>query len=78
MRSSSEEDKSHEDKAAADSRAFHLWDLLNSNFGLWLLSAVFITAGGTALNRMVAEHETRQKEPDPATSKRIWQRETFV
>ncbi len=52
----------------AEKQKVALWQFLNSNFGLWLCSAVFITGSGTALT-MYQDNKATAEKPVEAIEK---------
>lgn len=61
-------------KSLAAKQRSNIWTFLNSSIGLWLLSAIFITAGGALWKQAEASHQQAAKEQqakiDEATARR--------
>jgi hypothetical protein len=53
-----------EPESSGEAQKSKVWDFLNSSFGLWLLSTIFVTAMGTVYTQWQADRKDRQHKAE--------------
>ena len=64
-------------KSLAPKQRSGVWTFLNSSFGLWLLSAIFITVGGALWKQAEVTHQKAAKEQQAKIDEAIARRQAI-